>query len=157
MIADDFNNDSNIDIALTGNDFGADATAGRSDAFNGLLLTGDGNANFSAATILQSGLYIPGNGKALTKLIRNKEHYCIAATQNRGNLKLFQLKMNQRIISLKPDEVRAMIHLKNGKVRKEEYYYGTSFASQSSRFVVLNDAVESITLFSVKGQTRMVK
>lgn len=157
MVADDFNSDGNIDVALTGNDFGTDATSGRSDAFNGLLLTGDGNANFSATTILQSGLYIPGNGKALTKLIRDKEHYCIVASQNRGKLKLFQSKKSQRLIPLQPDEIRAMVKLKNGKSRKEEFYYGTSFGSQSSRFVVMNDAVESITLFSVKGQTRMLK
>lgn len=157
MVADDFNNDGNMDIAIIGNDFGTDATAGRSDAVNGLLLTGDGNAGFSAATILQSGLYIPGDGKALTKLIRNKKHYCIAATRNRGKLKLFQLKTEQRIIPLEPDEVSALVQLKNGKIRKEEYYYGTSFASQSSRFVVMNDAVASITLFSVKGQTRILK
>jgi len=38
--------------------------------------------------------------------------------------------------------------LKNGLKRKEEFYYGVSFLSQSSRFVLVNHAVEKIELGS---------
>ncbi|MEO7120796.1 MAG: VCBS repeat-containing protein, partial [Ginsengibacter sp.] len=65
MIVDDFNNDGNLDVLLCGNDFGNEVRDGRYDAMNGLLLLGDGKGNFVPQTILKSGIYIPGNAKAL--------------------------------------------------------------------------------------------
>jgi hypothetical protein len=41
---------------------------------------------------LQSGLFIPGNGKALVKLKNGRGQTLLAASQNRGPLKLFLLR-----------------------------------------------------------------
>ncbi len=68
MVADDFDGDGNLDVLINGNDYGTEVSIGRYDALNGLLLKGDGNGGFSPLSILQSGIYIPGNGKALVKL-----------------------------------------------------------------------------------------
>ncbi len=69
MVADDFDGDGNLDVLMNGNDFGTDVSVGRYDAFNGLLmLSGDGQDGFQSKSILQSGIFIPGNGKALVKL-----------------------------------------------------------------------------------------
>jgi hypothetical protein len=50
-------------------------------------------AALNRLSILQSGIYIPGNGKALVKL-RDKtgNHMLLAASQNRDSLKVFKLK-----------------------------------------------------------------
>ena len=45
--------------------------------------------DFNPLSILQSGIYIPGNGKALVKL-KSTGNYLVAASQNRDNLKLFK-------------------------------------------------------------------
>jgi hypothetical protein len=68
MVAEDFDGDGNLDVVMNGNDYGTDVSTGRYDALNGLFLKGDGKGNFSPETILQSGIFIPGNGKALVKL-----------------------------------------------------------------------------------------
>ena len=65
MAVDDFDGDGNADIVLNTNDYGTDVTVGRYDALNGLMLKGDGKGDFVPQTILQSGIFIPGNGKAL--------------------------------------------------------------------------------------------
>ena len=64
MVADDFNHDGNLDVAMACNDFGTEVGNGRYDALNGLLLLGDGKGNFIPQTILQSGLFLPGDAKA---------------------------------------------------------------------------------------------
>ena len=65
---------------------------GRYDALNGLLLKGDGRGNFKPLSILQSGIYIPGDGKALVKLESASGKYLAAASQYKDDLKLFELR-----------------------------------------------------------------
>ena len=68
MVTDDFDGDGNLDVVITTNDYGTDVSVGRYDALNGLMLKGDGKGNFVPQPILESGIFIPGNGKALIKL-----------------------------------------------------------------------------------------
>ncbi len=157
MVADDFDGDGNLDVLINGNDFGTDVTTGRYDALNGLLLKGDGKGNFKPLSILQSGIYIPGDGKALVKLTGAQGKYFIAASQNKDSLKLFELRKNVQTFKLNPDDVSAIIHYKNGKIAKEEFYYGTSFLSQSSRCLTLNQNIQSINITNSKGETRSVE
>jgi len=65
MVVDDFDGDGNLDLLINGNDYGTSIGIGRYDAFNGLLLKGDGAGGFIPLSMLQSGINIPGNGKAL--------------------------------------------------------------------------------------------
>jgi hypothetical protein len=157
MVVDDFNADGNLDIAVSGNDYGAEVTNGRYDAMNGLLLQGDGAGNFKPLSILESGLYIPGDGKALVKLRSGKDGYLLAASQNQGALKIFRLKANNRFFPVLRGELSANYHLKNGKRRFERFYDGNSFLSQSSKFVTLTAAVDSIAIFHETGVRRIVK
>jgi hypothetical protein len=92
MVVDDYNKDGHLDIFMNTNDFGTDPSNGRYDALNGLILQGDGKGNFKPLTILQSGIYIPGNGKGLAKLKSSDGNYLLVASQNKGRLKVFRLK-----------------------------------------------------------------
>jgi hypothetical protein len=90
MVTDDFNKDGDLDIALTGNDYGNEVTNGRYDALNGLVLKGDGSGHFKAMSIAESGLYIPGNGKALVKVKGRGDSYLLVASENRGRVRVFK-------------------------------------------------------------------
>ena len=63
MVVDDFNGDGNLDVAVCGNDYGNEVLNGRYDAMNGLVLLGDGTGNFKELSILQAGLFIPGDAR----------------------------------------------------------------------------------------------
>jgi hypothetical protein len=91
MVVDDFNGDGNPDVLINTNDFGTEVLTGRYDALNGLILLGRGHGEFSPLGISESGIFIPGNGKALVKLKGPKGEYLVAAAQNRGPLKVFEL------------------------------------------------------------------
>lgn len=156
IAVNDFNQDGNIDIVLNGNEFSMSPPLGRYDALNGLVLQGDGKGNFSPLSILKSGLYVPGNGKALAQLVvRNK--LTIAASQNASRLKLFQSKQPEgKIIMPQPNDKYAIVHLKNGRKRKEEFAYGSSFLSQSGRFIQFNKTMQSIEITNNKNEKRII-
>ncbi len=156
MVADDFDGDGNLDILINGNDYGTEVSVGRYDALNGLMLKGKGDGSFEAQTILQSGIYIPGNGKALAKLRSSNGQYLVAATQNRGAMKIYTLKATNKLYALQPDDFFAEIKLKNGKTQRQEFYYGSSFLSQSARFLNINNNIASVTIFTIKGASRKI-
>ncbi len=154
MIADDFDGDGNLDVLISGNDYGTDIAIGRYDALNGLLLKGDGLGSFAPLSLQKSGVYIPGDGKGMIKLRSVKGNYMVAATQNRDILKVFEQNNKTRMIQVNPNDRIALIHYKNGKLRKEEFYYGSSFLSQSGRFLAINDNVASVEVTDLKGIKR---
>ncbi|HEY0899950.1 MAG TPA: VCBS repeat-containing protein, partial [Sphingobacteriaceae bacterium] len=156
MVVDDFTGDGNLDIAINGNDYGTEVTVGRYDALNGLMLQGDGKGNFKPLKILESGMFIPGNGKAFAKLQSATGGYLMAASQNRGPLKVFLLKRSSQSVPVTPHEVSATIRYTDGKVRKQELYYGVSFLSQSSRAIDLTSGVKSVEIRDSRGKIRKV-
>jgi hypothetical protein len=157
MVADDFDEDGNLDVLINGNDFGTEVTIGRYDALNGLLLKGDGSGKFAPLTIKQSGIYIPGNGRALVTLKGNKDEVLVAASQNKAPVKLF--KLNKQVVNaqISPTDISATIRYKNGSTEKREFYYGTSFLSQSSRFIKISDSVSSVDIVDNKGNHRTLQ
>jgi hypothetical protein len=157
MQAGDFDGDGNLDVVINGNDYGTDVSIGRYDALNGLMLKGDGKGNFKPLTILQSGIYIPGNGKALVKMRSKNGDLLLAASQNKDSLKVFRLNKPIKSISIKPTDAYALIKYKNGKTGKQEFYYGSSFLSQSSRFMKLDEDMASIVIYDDNGKSRAIK
>jgi hypothetical protein len=156
IVVDDFDGDGNLDVALNGNDYGTEVSTGRYDAFNGLILKGDGKGGFKPLSIMQSGIYIPGNGKALVKLRGAKGGYLLAATQYKDAMKVFELKKPVHTISIKPFDAFAIIKYKNGKTAKQEFYNGASFLSQSGRFFNIDATMASVVITDNAGNTRNI-
>jgi hypothetical protein len=156
MIADDLNQDGNLDLVLTGNDYGNEVSDGRYDAMDGLVLLGDGKGGFAAQTIRQSGFYVPFDAKALVKLRGKDNSYLLAASQNQGALKMFRLRQQLNCIPLQTKETRAEVKFKNGASQKQEFYYGNSFLSQPGRFLSVGKNVASVIFYDNKGKTRKI-
>jgi FG-GAP-like repeat len=157
MTVDDYDGDGNLDVIINGNDYGTDVSIGRYDALNGLMLKGDGKGNFKPLSIMQSGIYIPGNGKALVKLHSGKGKYLLAASQNKDALKLFELRQNVKSFTPGAMDASAVIKYKNGTAIKQEFYYGSSFLSQSARFINVGNNVSEITITANNGTLRTIK
>lgn len=156
MVVDDFDGDGNPDVLINGNDFGTSIGIGRYDAFNGLLLKGDGAGGFKPLTMQQSGICIPGNGRALVTLRAAKGGCLVAASQNKGDLKLFALKGRRKAVIAQADDVTAIVSFRDGRQEKKELYYGSSFLSQSARTIMTGDDVKSIEIINAKGAHRTV-
>jgi hypothetical protein len=156
MLVEDFDGDGNLDVVINGNDYGTEVSVGRYDALNGLFLKGDGKGYFTPLTILQSGVYIPGNGKALVILQSAGNKCLIAASQNRGALKVLQLKKSDSCIRFLSGDISASIKYKNGIIQKREINYGASFLSQSARFIIANKNIVNIEVLDNKGRKRLI-
>ena len=156
MVAEDFDGDGKLDVVLSGNDYGTEVSVGRYDALNGLYLRGDGKGNFTPLSILESGLFLPGNEKALVMLRGAGGKCLLAAGQNRGRLQVLELKKNIRMVALQADDVSAVITYRDGSVRKEEFAYGSSFLSQSGRFLNLEGPIVSVEIRNAGGKARKV-
>lgn len=156
MVAEDFNGDGNVDIVMIGNEFAMAPPLGRYDSFNGLILQGDGNGNFAPLSIQTSGLYVPGSGRGLVAVNLNGRVGLVAG-QNSGKTKVFLCNNEVRVVSVSPKDSFALIKLKNGKVRKQEFFFGSSFSSQSGRFVLINSNVMEVDLFDDQGNHRQLK
>lgn len=137
MLAQDVDGDGNLDAVLVGNEHGSDLVAGRMDAFNGLVLKGDGKGGFQPITIAQSGFYVPGNAKALVSLPDAQGHCRIAITENRGPLRLFSIQQPQTFTPVDAKTTAVSLRLKNGKTRRQEIPFGTTFYGQSARGIWL--------------------
>ena len=129
---------------------------GRYDALNGIVALGDGTGNFKPLSITESGLFIPGDGKALVKLIAAGGNYMLAGSQNRGPLKLFKNEREGKSIPVNGNDRYLLFELSGKRKRKEELYYGNSFLSQSSRYIWISNVVQSVTAVNAKGQKRTV-
>ncbi|MBN8824049.1 MULTISPECIES: FG-GAP-like repeat-containing protein [unclassified Spirosoma] len=137
MLAQDIDGDGNLDAVLVGNEHGSDLVAGRMDAFNGLVLKGDGKGGFQPITIARSGFYVPGNAKALVSLPDAQGHCRIATTENRGPLRLFAVQQPQTFTPVDAKTTVVSLRLKNGKTRRQEIPFGNTFYGQSARGVWL--------------------
>lgn len=149
LIADDFNGDGNLDLLLAGNDFGNELLVGRYDAFNGLLLSGDGKGQFQAVPLPRSGIWIPGDAKALVRFTDAGGRYCVAASQNLGKLVCFKLTVPGKTIRFAPGEQTAVLTYRNGSRRRVEN--AGSFYSQSAPMTLITAGVQAVEFFSGKG------
>lgn len=157
MIADDFDQDGNLDLLLTGNDYGSEVSVGRYDAMYGLVLKGDGKGNFRPLSISESGYMAPSNMKALVRLASANGKYLSATSQNRDMIRFHEAQKAVRKVDLADGETSVILHFKNGKSRREEPGYGSSFLSQSSHTLFVPEYVSSITIINSKGGKRQAK
>lgn len=156
IVSDDFDGDGNTDLLINSNDYGTDVLVGRYDALNGLILKGKGNGEFIPLTIDESGIFIPGNGKGLVKLRRADGNYLVAAAQNRGELKVFELSKKCKTLTVNSDDVSVEIQLSDGTLSRQEFYHGSSFLSQSARFLPIGENVKSVTFTNSIGNKRKI-
>ncbi|HLZ86284.1 MAG TPA: FG-GAP-like repeat-containing protein [Puia sp.] len=157
MVAGDFDGDGKLDLVLSGNDYGTEPTVGRYDAFSGLYLKGDGTDHFTPWPILRSGLYLPGDQKALVRMQGAGGTCLLAASQHQGPLQVFRANRNKRCLPVLPRDISALITYRDGSVRKEEFSYGSSFLSQSGRFLSLDGPIVSVEIEDASGRKRKVK
>ena len=91
ILTSDFDGDGNLDLLINGNDYGTDVLIGRYDALNGLFMKGDGKGNFKPLTLMESGFFVKGNGRSMTKFSNKRGEILVAAAQNNGPLIIFRV------------------------------------------------------------------
>lgn len=153
IVVDDVNNDEYLDILMVGNDYGNEVFSGRYDAFQGLVLLGNGKGEFSLVSSNESGFFVGGDAKSLVRL--NGPGQLYIASQNRDSLKVFSRNPEYKrdLISPEPLDNYAEISLKDG-TRKVEFYYGSGYLSQSTRKVWVPESGRNLRVVDSQGRSR---
>jgi len=155
MLSGDYNNDGNPDILMAGNSYSTEPSTGRYDAFEGLLLSGDGKGNFKPVKSSVTGFKADNDVKSLVQLESLNKTNMILAGNNDNKMQAYQFKQKQSAsIRVKNTDVYAIIQKKNGQSYRQEFYYGSNYLSQTSRTLKVNNDVISVTIFDDQGNKR---
>ena len=154
MLTLDVNADNFLDVLLVGNDFNAELFAGKQDAFNGLVLYGDGRGNFNPANYTINGFLVDGDAKGIVAFPNKNGRIQLISTQNRNGLRAFEFDLERKTILLKRLDTWAVITFKDGSQRRIELGYGHSSIAQSSRHLILPMNYETVVIFDANGQSK---
>ncbi len=152
-LAEDINADGNLDLLGVGNSYAQEIVYGRYDALKGVTLLGDGKGNFNFVGSLTSGFFVDGDAKGIAR-IETDNGSKIIVTQNNDSLRSFMLNNSgsRSRVNILPTEEHGILFIKGGRTRKLELNYGSTYLSQSSRSILINDRVDSLKLFNSKGK-----
>jgi enediyne biosynthesis protein E4 len=154
MVPGDYNADGNLDVLMVGNSYATEVATGRYDASIGLYLQGDGKGNFVSVNVQKSGFMVDKDAKGLAKLILGDGRELILATQNNDKLKAHILNSTNKYFNAALDDSYALVKWKNGKISKHEFYFGSTYLSQSSRSLKLSDEVVSFEVYNFLGKKK---
>lgn len=167
MTVNDYNNDGNLDVLMVGNSYAPEVNWGRYDASLGVYLQGDGKGNFKTVSNKDSGLLVKGDAKGIAevcigKVVRkdtdNSVRVGLLIALNSEGIKAIdnQVINMQKIIPISNSDRYAILTLKNGKKRKQEFYYGNTYLSLSSQNLKVSKEIISVEIFDEKGKVRKV-
>jgi enediyne biosynthesis protein E4 len=156
----DVNADGNPDALLVGNDYGNEVFSGRYDAFEGLVLIGDGHGKFEPMSALESGFSVRGDAKALAQILTVSNGPLFVATQNIDSIRVFGFKKkNEGLSTFDPaaNDSWAVLEYRDGSKQKIEFHYGAGYLSQSTRTVRIERGVDRIVVYDYQGNSRTIR
>ncbi len=154
MIVDDVDVDGNLDVLLVGNDFGNEVFSGRYDAFNGLVLLGDGKGGFEAVRTGESGFLVPGDAKSMASVITQNSQTIYLASQNRGRLTAHRSKSATVGKTTQPENnIHTLIlELENGQTQRMEIHNRSGYLSNSGNRIVLPKNLKGLKGVDYQGK-----
>ena len=154
MVSGDYNADGNLDVLMVGNSYATEVSTGRYDASIGLYLQGDGKGNFVSVNVQQSGFVVDKDAKGLSKLILGDGREVILAGVNNDKLKAQLVNGAKKYFKAAQEDSYAIVKLKNGKTYRQEFYYGSTYLSQSSRSLGFSDKIVSFEVYNFSGRKK---
>ncbi len=158
LLAGDFNGDGNLDLLMTGNQYNSNTTVGQYDAFNGLVLQGNGKGEWQPLTTAKAGFVNRQDGKAMAEVLTGANGTIVVVTNNNDSVKVFRNhKANDVVLKLLAMDSYALIHHQSGAVTKMEVSYGSGYLSQSSRILHWPADALFAEVVNYQGQKRIEK
>ncbi|QNF31460.1 VCBS repeat-containing protein [Adhaeribacter swui] len=155
----DYNYDGNLDLLLVGNSYATEVAMGYYDAGIGTCLMGNGNGTFRPIPPQGAGLKISGDAKAIARVFTRNNQPIEVISCNSDSLQVIQGLVptgKKQFIRLSPMDAYADLQFSNGKKRREEFFYGSGYLSQSSRAMV-SAGLEKVYVTDFTGKKREIK
>jgi hypothetical protein len=160
MLPTDADGDGHLDLLLVGNDYATEVFTGRYDALIGQVLRGNGKGDFAPVPVARSGFFVDGDARGVAQLVDARGNLLTVVTQNRDSLKVFRpvntLADKAPVVTLKPNDAWVEITYADGRTRKLEAHYGSTYLSQSTRSVVVPAGARTVAVTDYAGNRREV-
>ena len=128
------------------------------DASVGVVLLGNGKGGFAPAGHAETGFFVDGDAKAAAELMVDGNRSLLLVSQNGDSLKVFaSAPAGRRNLRLQPLDAFAVVTLSDGSTRREEFHHGSTFLSQSSRFLALPAGARRAVIHDFAGRSREVE
>lgn len=157
MTTGDFDSDGYLDVLAVGNFYYSEVSVGRYDASIGLYLKGDGKGNFKPIKVAESGFFADGDARSLAQIRTGNGKTLVLVGNNTERMDVFEIERQAETIWAEDGDAFAIVKLKGGTTYKQEFYYGSSYLSNSSRSITRSQLVESLEIFDYSGKSRTVK
>ena len=96
---------------------------------------------------------------SIAYLSKNDGSDLILVGSNNSSLKTFKVNLSNisKQITLLPTDAYAIMTENDNKKHKQEFYFGNTYLSQSSRRINVSTKVKSVEIVSVDGKKRQIK
>ena len=155
VVVGDYNHDDNLDVVMVGNMYSSDVNTGWYDASVGLYLLGDGKGNFKHSKAGECGLFADGDAKGLADIML-AEGDLLLVGNNTGPTQAFAVKQKHKTYQPDPDDAFALVTLSNGRTFRHEFFYGSTYLSESSRTLRYSGSVEKIEVYNFRGERKEI-
>jgi hypothetical protein len=150
----DINQDGHSDLLITGNDYSTEASTGRYDALQGLVLINNGKAGFSVQKNYSNLINAHRDSKGTAVLHLKQGTPVLLIANNNDSLQAFRLPASGKKISIRQNEVYGILSGTNGREYRKEFYLGNNYLSQGSRVFAFNPSIKGIKIVDSKGGSR---
>lgn len=157
ITVNDYDGDGNLDMLLVGNSYATEVVVGRYDAFTGLYLKGNGKGKFSPVGVNKSGFVVDSDAKGMAEINTGNGNPLILVASHNDSLKAYKPMApgsELQAVPVLPSDAYAMITLADGQKRKQEFYFGSGYLSQSSRTLWLPAGTKSVQIVDKAGKLR---
>jgi hypothetical protein len=156
MLADDLDGDGNLDVLLAGNSYAGETQTGWDDASIGGVLLGDGKGRFRYLNGSTSGFFVDGNAKGIADLVLDEKHSLVLVTQNNDSLRVFSPARTgqEQNVKVAPLDAYVLLTQASGATQRRELYHGSTYLSQSSRYLRVPTGVVKAVVYDSRGRSR---
>ncbi len=98
-----------------------------------------------------------GDNKAVAELFNANGSSLFLISSSSDSLHVFRLNQPaQKIVSINADDTYAIITFRNGNKCRREFYYGSTYLSQSTRRLTISKDIQSVTVYNSQGNKRVL-
>jgi hypothetical protein len=149
--------DRKTDILYVGNFYSNNVIDGPYCASTGGLISWDSGNNINISGGHENGFYVHTDARALASLVLGNQKIIYIVTSNNDSLKVFTPFMDkEKHIKLRSLDAYAIIEWENGLKQKQEFYYGSGYMSQSSRYLSLMPGWRKVKVVTYSGKERII-
>jgi hypothetical protein len=141
---------------MVGNSYSTEVSNGYCDASVGLYLRGDGHGNFNPLPPQASGFYADQDAKGMALMAGHNGTDHVLIGNNSSIMQAYSVPVKQEIVKLRNNDSYALIKRQSGLTYKQEFYYGSTYLSQSSRRLHIPADAVSVKIVDMQGGSRLI-